>query len=137
MAILEDANDILIDSSGKIAYLQDAKLWINDDTDVTKITATITFNNSDLGEPSAEKLINYMDVDYIGAFSISFKLDDVAIHTMSFSNLDTRGTVYQSYPLNKRKPFQKIQLAITANIIGTKIYGLELDFELLRRRRFN
>ena len=137
MAILADANDILIDLNGEITYLQDTKLWIRDITDITEIVATITFNNSDLGEPSAEKLMNYIDVDYVGAFSLLFKLDDTSIHTMTFSNLATRSTVWKSFPLNKRKPFQKIQLVITASTIGTKIYSLELDFELLRRRRFN
>ena len=137
MAILTDANDILVDLSGEVTYLQDTKLWIRDETDATQITATVTFNNSDLGVPSAEKLMNYIDVDYIGTFSLVFKLDGTIIHTIAFANQATRNTVWKDFPISKRKPFQKIQLTINSSVIGTKIYGLELDFEILRRRRYN
>lgn len=137
MAILTDANDILIDLNGEIAYLQDTVMWIRDETDTTQITATMITNNSDLGETSVEKLLNSLDVDYVGAFNVSFYLDGDFIHTMVFDNIATRDTVWRAFPLALRKPFQKLSLYITASVIGTKIYSLEVDFKILKRRRYN
>ena len=135
--ILGNANDILVDLNGEINYLQDDTLWIYDNADSELIGAQVVFNNSDLGEPGIEKLINFVDVDYVGAFNLSFYLDGTVIHTMEFSTKATRGTVWRDFPLAKRKAFQKLKLVITASAKTTKIYGLEIDFNVLRRRRYN
>ena len=60
--ILGNANDILVDLNGEINYLQDDTLWIYDNADSELIGAQVVFNNSDLGEPGIEKLINFVDV---------------------------------------------------------------------------
>lgn len=135
--ILANANDILIDQNGNLAYLQDAALWIYDGTDVTKVGANVIFNNTDLGVPEVDKLINFVDADYTGAFTLTFTLDGTSIHTMTFSNQATRDIVWQDFPLIKRKGFKKLQMTIVASTIGTKIYSLEIDFDVLRRRRYN
>lgn len=135
--ILANANEILVDLNGNIAYLQDDKLWIKDTNDTELIGCSIVFNDSDLGEPGIEKLINFADVDYVGAFNLSFYFDGTVIHTMKFSTKATRGTVWRDFPLAKRKAFQKLKLVITASTKTTKIYGLEIDFNVLRRRRYN
>ncbi len=135
--ILANANDILVDLNGDLAYLQDEILWIRDETDTELIGCSIVFNDSDLGEPGIEKLLNYADVDYIGAFDLTYYLDGIAIHTMNFSTKATRDTAWQDFPLAKRRAFQKLKLVITASAKTTKIYGLEIDFSVLRRRRYN
>ncbi len=135
--ILTNANDVLIDLNGELSYLQDDVLWIYDPTDTELVGASIIFNNSDLGEPTVEKLMNFADVDYIGAFNLTFYMDGTGIHTMEFGTKATRGTAWQDFPLTKRKAFQKLKLVITASAKTTKIYGLELDFSILRRRRYN
>lgn len=137
MAILQDANDILIDFDGHISYLTDDKLYVYDDTDTTILGASLTSNNSDMGEPMADKLINYVDVDYVGAFNLTFYFDNVAIWTMIFTTKATRGTIWRDFPISKRKAFQKLKVVLTTSTPNTKIYGLEIDFSVLKRRRYN
>lgn len=137
MAILQDAVDILIDHDGEVAYLQTDNLWEYDSADTTVLGGSVTFNNSDLGEPSIEKLINFVDVDYEGSFSLSFYLDGVLIYTMTFTDKASRGTVWRDFPLQYRKAFQKLRLYITSSTNDTKIYSIEIDFSILRRRRYN
>jgi hypothetical protein len=137
MAILSTANEILIDLNGDIAYLQDDTLWIRDTDDTELLGSYVEFNDSDLGEPGIDKFINFVDVDYVGSFNLVFYFDETAIHTMEFSTKATRGTTWQDFPLAKRKAFQKLKIVITASAKATKIYGLEIDFQVLRRRRYN
>lgn len=137
MAILQDAVDILVDHNGEIAYLQTDALWEYDGTDTTVVGGSVTFNNSDLGEPSIEKLINYVDVDYEGSFSLTFYFDGSLIYTMSFSDKASRTTVWRDFPLQYRKVFQKLKLYITSATSDTKIYSIEIDFSVLKRRRYN
>jgi len=135
--ILSTANDVLIDLNGEIAYLEDTKVWTYDATDTELIGAAVTFNDSDLGQPTLEKLINFADADYIGAFDLSFYYDGTFIHTMSFPTSAIRTTVDIDFPLVKRKAHTKIQIVATATAKTTKIYRLEVDFSLLKRRRYN
>lgn len=137
MAILADAVDILIDHDGEVAYLQSNTLWEYYSSDTTIVGGSITFNNSDLGEPSIEKLINFVDVDYEGSFSLSFYLDGALVHTMTFADKASRGTVWRDFPLQYRKVFQKLKLYITSATNDTKIYSIEIDFSVLKRRRYN
>ena len=137
MAILAEANDVLIDLNGELAYLTDSELYIRDTSDTTSVGAYIISGESDLGEPQIEKLLNFVDIDYIGAFNLTFYLDGLAVHTMSFTDAATRTTVWRDYPLSKRRPFQKLKLVIGASLPTTKIYGIEIDFSVLRRRRYN
>jgi hypothetical protein len=135
--ILSNANDVLIDLNGELSYLQDDILWEYDATDQELVGASVVFNNSDLGEPSIEKLMNAADVDYIGSFDLTFYFDGTMVHTMNFGTKATRDAIWKDFPLAKRKAFQKLKLVITASAKTTKIYGLELDFSVLRRRRYN
>lgn len=137
MAILEDANEILIDFNGEIAYLQGDALWIRDTSDAELIGATVEFNDSDLGVPDIDKLLNFADVDYEGAFTLTFEFDGTAIHTMTFADKVTRGVAWQDFPLIKRKGFRKLKMVIVASAKDTKIYSIEIDFTVLRRRRYN
>jgi hypothetical protein len=137
MAILETANDILIDLDGELVFVQDTAIYGRDTTDTTEIGATVIFNNSDLGVPDIDKLINLIDVDYIGTFSIQFDLDGSTVHTANFPTKASRGTVYQDFPLAKRKAFQKLKMTINASDKTTKIYSIEIDFTILKRRRYN
>lgn len=135
--ILENANDILIDLNGHVSYLQDDALWEYDATDEEITGAFIIFHDSDMGQPSIEKLLNYVDVDYEGEFVLNFYLDGVLTHTTTFEDLASRSTVWRDYPLIKRKAFQKLKLTLSSATPDTKIYGIEVDFSILRRRRYN
>lgn len=137
MAILSTANEVLIDLNGDIAYLQDDTLWIRDTTDTELLGAYIIFNDSDLGEPGVDKLLNFIDVDYVGAFNLTVYFNGTAVHTFQFGTKGSRGTTWRDFPLAKRKAFQKLKIAISASAKTTKIYGLEIDFQVLRRRRYN
>jgi hypothetical protein len=135
--ILADAVDILTDQTGHIAYLQTDTLWEYDITDTTVVGGSITFNNSDLGYPDIDKLIDFLDVDYEGAFNLSFYADGGLQKTLTFADKSTRGTVWRDYPLATRQPFQKLRLYVTSATADTKIYGIEIDFSILKRRRYN
>jgi hypothetical protein len=137
MAILADAVDILIDHDGYVAYLQDDNLYEFDSGDTTIVGASVTFNNSDLGESGVEKLVNFVDADYEGSFILSFYFDDVLTYNMTFADKSTRGTLWKDFPLTNRRPFQKLKLYISSATLDTKIYSIEVDFNVLRRRRFN
>lgn len=134
--ILENANDILIDLNGNISYLQDTLLWEYDAADTEVTGAYIIFNDGDLQEPAIDKLLNYVDVDYEGSFILNFYLDGVLTHSTTFADVASRTTVWRDYPLIKRKAFQKLKLTLTSSTPDTKIYGIEVDFSIARRRRF-
>lgn len=136
-AFLLTANDILIDQNGNIAYLTDDALHIYNSGAQNQISGLIKMNNTDLGEPSIDKLLNKIDADYTGSFSIVLYLDGVSTHVMTFNDVYSRTATYADYPLSKRKPFKKLQLVLMTAQPGTKIYGLEIDFSLLPRRRYN
>lgn len=142
MATLDTA-EIIIDQDGKIAYLTPEELWVYDEGGADLgIFGILSSGYSDLGEPSVDKLLNYIDLDYIGQFNIFFEftsLDGQLGGTSSFTvpEKTTRGT-YQLYiPLKERKAFQKLRYWFAEPIHGTKIYNMEIDFSILRRRRYS
>lgn len=137
MATLDIAQP-LIDFDGNIAYLTPDKLYVyNVNTDDQGIEGILFSGASDLGEPSIDKLLNFIDVDYIGQFMIYFTYDDPAGTTSSYllPAKSTRGTHWLYIPLTERRPFKKVKYAIIGPTHGTIIYGLEIDFSVLRRRR--
>ena len=138
--ILTVANDVLVDPNGELAYLTPDKLYVYDITDTTQISATLITSSIDFGEPSIDKLLNFVDADYIGQFSITFTFDGAEhspMYVMSFPQSAVRTTLWKSHPLVDRIPHQKFAMKITSITAGTKIYGLELDYGGLRRRRYN
>jgi len=135
--ILADAVDILVDQNGNLAYLQDDTLWEFYSSDATVVGGSVTFNDIDLGEPGIEKLINFIDIDYSGALNLSFYGDGTLQWTATFADKATRGTVWRDFPLQYRKVFQKIKLYISSITPDTKIYGIEIDFSVIRKRRYN
>lgn len=135
--ILADANDILIDLNGNVSYLQDDKLWTYDASDSTILGASVVLNTSDLGVPDVDKLINFVDIDFIGNITIAFYFDGTLIHSITPISKVQRGTSWVFFPMSKRKPFQKLKLVITSSALTTKIYGIEIDFSVLRRRRYD
>lgn len=137
MVILSVANDILVDFEGNLAYLTDDKLYTFDSSDELIVGASLTSNNSDLGEPGVDKLINFVDADYSGAFNITFYFDNSASYTMTFPNSASRTTKWTDFPLSKRRAFQKLKIMITTSTPNTIINGLEIDFSVMARRRYN
>ena len=134
MAILEFANDILIDILGNKAYLTDDKLYVMDPYDSTTPVGYVQTNESDLGEPSVDKMINYIYFDYVGRFDITFYNGDVPLATVTAPQTDTRRVGQLYMPLEARKPFQKLKIVIQTKIIGSEMYGMELNFGAMKRR---
>jgi hypothetical protein len=93
------------------------------------------FNNSDLGEPSIDKHLIYIDVDYKGSLSIRFFLDKEMKHSYTLPNVTTRTTRWVYYPLDSRSPFQKMYVVFVTSTPGSELYGYELDFSINKRRR--
>jgi len=136
---LSSANDLLVDLNGKKAYLEDNSLWVNTPSNTTNPSASIQFNRTDLGEPSIDKLINYFDIDYEGEFTIKLYYDDTVDSPIWSSTVNdhgaTRDTEWIPLPLINRQAFQKMFIVIIANDASCKIYGIEIDFQVLKRRR--
>lgn len=135
MAILETANDILIDFNGNRAYLQDDKLWVRNIADTNLTPGYIMFNESDLGEPSVDKHYNYIDIDYKGSLQVRFFLDRTLKHSYTLPTSTNRTTAWVHYPLDNRSPFQKTYLVFVTSTADTELYGFEVDFSVNKRRR--
>lgn len=135
MAILANANEILIDSDGNIAYLTDDKLYVYDADDTEVVGGYIKHIETDLGEPSVDKHLNGIDIDYKGTVTVYIYVDGVNEHTFSLPNRATRGTAWVHYPLAGRVPFQKFYTHFVTATAGTTIYGFEIDFNVTQRRR--
>jgi len=135
MAILENANEILEDADGNVAYLTDDELYIYDATDVTQTAGYIKHAETDLGEPSLDKHVNYLDIDYKGIFLIYVYMDGVAEYTyiLPFSADRTRQWIY--LPLDARKPVKRVYLHYYTITADSVIYGTEIDFNVVQRRK--
>lgn len=135
MSILATANDLLVDFDGNIAYLTNDYLYTHDVTDTTETGGYVTTNNSDLGHEDVDKLVNFIDIDYIGTIQVLVYQDGTAIHLFEPPDKSTRGTKWLYMPLIKRKAFQKIEVKIGSSDPDAIVYGVVLDFSVLKRRR--
>lgn len=138
-----DTTTIMIDQDGKLAYLIPTMLEVYNSTGPDLGTVGVFSSGiSDLGEPSVDKLLNYIDIDYIGQCNISFNfygLDGTSFTSSVFAlpTKSTRGTYWLQIPTSERKAFQKLKYWLTEPINGTIIYNLEINFSALKRRRYN
>lgn len=135
MAILANANDVLIDLNGNRAYLTDNKLYVHDSSDTTIVPSFLQTNESDLGEPAIDKLLNMFDIDYKGQLEIRIYQDGIHITTLTTTASNDRTTEYLYMPLASRRSFQKIQFVFYTERNDTVIYGIEIDFSILKRRK--
>lgn len=131
---LADANHILIDFDGHKAYLQDKSLWAYDTSDVLPLSATLLTNKSDLGQPSFDKIVNYYDMDYKGSGYIYFFIDGNLSSTAILDFNTSRVTKRFYISLDNRKPALKVQWQFLTSDPTTRIYGMEVDFDLLEKR---
>lgn len=132
--MLSLANDILIDLNGYRAYLTDDELY-SYGTDSLNPGSYVTTNNSDLGEPSVDKLLNYIDIDYVGStWSIQVFYDSGYEVTLEIPASVVRREKQIYIPLVNRKPFQKLKLKVINNSEIANLYGLEVDFDIIKRR---
>lgn len=135
MAILANANEILIDLDGYRAYLTDDALYVYDADDTEVVGGYIRHNETDLGEPSLDKHINGVDVDYKGILTLYFYFDGEQEHSITVPNSASRTTRWVHFPVSSREPFQKIRSLVVSATSGTILYGLEYDFNVVQRRR--
>lgn len=133
--ILSTANDLLIDFSGYISYVTDYAFYTHDATDTTETGAYVVTNDSDLGYPDVDKLVNFIDLDYKGTIQVLIYQDGTATHIFNPPDKTSRGTRWLYMPLRKRVAFQKIKIKIASTDPDSIVYGAELDFNVLKRRR--
>lgn len=132
--ILVNANDILIDHNGQLAYLTDNSLYIYHLDTVDSIGGLIVLNNSDLNEPHLDKLLNYIEVDYKGTIELYFYFDDQYVCKLTAPKATSRTTKLLYFPLRFRRPFQRLQIKMLSKDRSTIIYNLEVDFDVLPKR---
>lgn len=132
--ILVNANDILIDHNGQLAYLTDNSLYIYHLDTVDSIGGLIVLNNSDLNEPHLDKLLNYIEVDYKGTIELYFYFDDQYVCRLTAPKATSRTTKLLYFPLRFRRPFQRLQIKMLSKDRSTIIYNLEVDFDVLPKR---
>lgn len=132
--ILVNANDLLIDHNGQLAYLTDNSLYIYHLDTVDSIGGLIVLNNSDLNEPHLDKLLNYIEVDYKGTIELYFYFDDQYVCKLTAPQATSRTTKLLYFPLRFRRPFQRLQIKMLSKDRSTIIYNLEVDFDVLPKR---
>jgi hypothetical protein len=132
--ILSTANDVLIDFDGNLAYLQNTALWTRDTNDTTVMHGYITTYESDLQQASMDKLLNYIDIDYIQDITIDVYCDGAKTQTLITTSSDSRTSERLYVYLHNRKAFKKIKLVFYTATAGAKLYGAELDITILKRR---
>lgn len=139
-SILANANDIFVDFDGNKAYLTDDKLFVYYAFDEVYPAAYADSNSTDLGAPGADKLVNYVDLDYTGTVTLYIYNEDAVfigsspIATLSYPFRSGRGTVRRYVPITSRKPAYKISFRPQSTDATTEIYGMEVDFTPINRR---
>jgi len=135
MELLTITNQILVDLEGNLAYLTNDKLYIYNSGDIFNSSGFITHHSSDLGEPSLDKQLNFIDVDWEGTLQILVYLDGAHKHTFILAgSAGIRSTAKLDFPLAKRKAFQKMYLKIQSSAHNSIIYSIELDINGIKRR---
>lgn len=135
---LTNATDIFIDLNGERAYLETDKLWTYASGDYTMPEALLVFNNTDLGEPGIDKLFNEFIFDYIGTWTL-YVYDDNStsqIWTKTLTDHTSRGVEKFYFPLASRRAFKKCYFRLSTTDRDAKLYGFEVDFQILRQRSF-
>ena len=133
--ILSEANDILIDSDGHRAYLTDDSLYVYTLLDVNVPPSYLTTNSGDLNEPSVDKLLNCLDIDYSSSgLSIAIYYEDVYKFSLSVPASANRTSKQLWVPLQYRMPVQKLKIKVINTTLLTTLYGLEVDFNIIKRR---
>lgn len=128
-------NDQLVDFNGENAYLQSDKLWIRTSSSYINITYALLGAETDLGAPDIDKLINYIDIDFVGTVRVHYMLDGTYVGYLSTTTEAQRKSQWLYMPLANRKPFKKIRLLIEFVGSTSKLYSMEIDFNPLKRRR--
>ena len=105
MAILANANEILIDFSGNRAYLTDDKLYVYNTADTTEVGGYLQSNIGDIGEAAIDKHFDGIDVDYIGQVTVYIWSDTLLTKQFILPVHNGRTTEWIHAPLNTRYPF--------------------------------
>ena len=129
------AIQILVDLNGNTAYLTPQELYIYDSNSTDVIQGSLLTNESDLGEPTVDKLLNSIEIDFKGKVSIGVYLDGTYNCLLEAGPSSVRTTNFLYVPLIKRKAFQKVRLYFTTTTPGTVLYGTEIDFDILKKRK--
>jgi hypothetical protein len=134
---LTDANDIFVDLNGHRAYLEDTKLWVYNANDLTMPTAWVSFNKTDLGEASIDKLFNEFIIDYTGSWSLYvYNEDGSSMWEIALTDNPTRNLRKYFFPFAKRKTFKKMYMILATNDSDAVLYGMEIDFSVLKQRSY-
>lgn len=130
---LSNVNDILIDFDGHPNYLQSDSFFVYDASDLVVPAVLLQTNNSDLGEPSLDKLLNFIDLDFKGPITVLVYYENVGTFFIT-ANSATRITKRLYVPLKNRKPAKKIKFGFAAADSTTILYGMEIDFIVMEYR---
>jgi len=131
---LVDANYVVFDWEGDRAYIQDRALWMTSSADTATIVAMFSTHDSDLGEPSIDKLINYYDVDYVGGGTIRLFADGIQISEVTLPTQASRGLNRIYVLLDDRVPCRKVNIKYVTTDTTSRFYGIEIDFDPQRYR---
>jgi len=93
-------------------------------------------NSTDLGEPLVDKLINNIAIDLIGPALVTVYGEDGSQYASFSVNATTRLIKPNWIPFANRKPTAKVYFKVELNRENEtlKIYGIEVDFDVIQRR---
>lgn len=136
--VLTNAQDILIDLDGQRAYLEVDALWTYASGDNAMPTAILRFNTSDLGEPGIDKLFNEFIFDYAGSWNLYVYDDNSSspIWSTTLTDHATRAVEKFYYPIANRRAFKKFYFILSTNDSDARLYGIEIDFQVLKQRSY-
>lgn len=93
-------------------------------------TSFIQTGQSNLSELGSRKLLEFIDIDYIGSGLAYIYLDDILTSTIEIPSSEKR-TTYRLYAkLNERKPSDNIYIIFKGKV---DIYNIELDITPLEK----
>lgn len=90
--------------------------------------------DSDLGETSIDKLVNYMDIDVIGECEIYLYGNNILIQDYYIDGDNNMGKRL-FVNLSNRKPYHRLRLEIASYDPNFKLNNIELDVTYVRRKQ--
>lgn len=108
-------------------------LYIEDPTILPDSIMIVQLANTDLGEPSLDKKINYLEIDYLGGGDLYIYVDDLLLNKITLT-YNTNKKIQRYYmSLQLRKVFNTLKIVIRSEDKDFIFYNAELDIDVYER----
>lgn len=87
---------------------------------------------TDLGSPEYYKLLNYLDIEYIGAASIAIIGDGESIKRWDLLNKESKGIERLYCNIDNRKVWKNMAIEINNSTENFKVFNIIIDVDIDR-----